>query len=218
MIKVRIVNDEVLRELRRSNVSIPAVLRTAVRQVLIRAADAVTKRIRNGDPLNQRSGRLAKSWAIGSGGQGQSSVTDSAAGAVHGELTSALAYAAIHEFGGTVKPKSGKYLAIPIGPNKMASGAIRASQSSPRQIPGLFFIRSQAGNLLGVTSGTGKLGAAGGGKRGPVVRKLTLWFLLLESVRIPPRRYVTLAADDAGRDAQTIVDGNLKAALEGTRG
>lgn len=56
-------------------------------------------------------------------------------------------YARIHEHGGTVKPKRGKYLSIPLDAAKTSTGASR--YTSPRDVPGLRFGGfSKAGNPL----------------------------------------------------------------------
>ena len=63
------------------------------------------------------------------------------------QVGSNLKYARIQDFGGTITPKSGQYLTIPLG----------GIRGGPRNYPGGFFIRSKAGNLLYVVK-TGKTG------------------------------------------------------------
>lgn len=56
-------------------------------------------------------------------------------------------YARIHEHGGVITPKKGKYLAIPLGPAKTRGGDSRVS--GPRQWPGkLTFIKTKFGKKL----------------------------------------------------------------------
>lgn len=96
-------------------------------------------------------------------------------------------YADIHERGGVIKPKNGKYLTIPIGKSKTRSGMGRFSA---RDIMGGFtnydetaVFKSKAGNLI--YWGVKKL------KKG---RKLEPLFVLVKQVKIPARRYMSLTA------------------------
>ena len=102
-------------------------------------------------------------------------------------VSKAVPYARIHEFGGTVRPKSSKYLAIPIGAAKTKAGVAR---KRPREIPNLKFVPRKGRSpllvlehfknvkvkLLGKTIRTDK-----------VVTKSTPMFVLKRSVTIPPR-------------------------------
>lgn len=63
------------------------------------------------------------------------------------EVGTNLKYAQIQDKGGTITPKRGQYLTIPLG----------GTRGSPRNHPGGFFIKSKAGNLLYVIK-TGKTG------------------------------------------------------------
>jgi len=79
-------------------------------------------------------------------------------------------YARILEKGGTIKPKNGRYLSIPIGPLARRSGL------SPMNFPfGSFFFRSKKGNLIFAV-------------REQVTRgKMTPLFVMKESVTIKAR-------------------------------
>ena len=80
-----------------------------------------------------------------------------------------LTIAGVHEYGATIRAKNVKNLAIPL--DKKSEG------KSPRDFPGLFFIRAKdTGNLFGVTS-AGK-------------EKLNFLFLLCPSVTIPERSFI----------------------------
>lgn len=109
----------------------------------------------------------------------------SIAGKVEGDTTITLSagdgrkvrYAAIHEYGGTIRPKNSKYLAIPVGPARTASGVSR--YASPRDVPGLTFAQSRKGQpMLVKAEGKGKNGAG------------TVYFLLRRQVRIPARPFL----------------------------
>lgn len=101
-------------------------------------------------------------------------------------------HAAIHEFGGTIKPKTSKYLAIPVGTYK----------DSPRNHPRLKIRKTGAGNLV--------LVSANG----------TVQYVLKSSVTIPARPYLrpafdehqAEAIDDTGKAFKKLVE---KAAAEG---
>jgi len=90
-------------------------------------------------------------------------------------------YAAIHEYGGTIRPKRGKYLAIPVGPALTSSGVAR--YASPRDVPGLTFAQSRKGQPMLVQAqkaGRGKTGRAAG----------TVMFLLRRQVTIRARPFM----------------------------
>src|SRR6188474_2692263 len=83
-------------------------------------------------------------------------------------------YARIHELGGEIKPKKGRYLAIPL--KALRRGAAGGSSLSPKDFPfGGFFFRSKKGNLIYAVREKGTQG-----------RVIPL-FVMKESVRIPRR-------------------------------
>lgn len=62
-----------------------------------------------------------------------------------------VSYAALQEHGGMVRPRRGQFLAIPLPAAQTAAGALKGRFAVPgglRGVPGLFLIRSKAGNLL----------------------------------------------------------------------
>lgn len=83
-----------------------------------------------------------------------------------------LAYAAIHQFGGIIRAKSGPFLAIPIT-------AKARDEGSPRNMPGLKVAQSIKGQFMLVDSKTG-----------------TVHFLLRRQVTMPARPYIGLSAQD----------------------
>lgn len=98
------------------------------------------------------------------------------------EVGTNLEYAAIHEFGGTIRPKSAKYLAIPVG----------ARTGSPRRHADLKVRKTPKGNLLLVD---------GGG---------VTQYVLKPSVTIPARPYLRPAIDEHGAEAQEKMGGYFK--------
>jgi len=91
-------------------------------------------------------------------------------------------YANIHETGGVIRPKRGKYLAIPLSSALTGSrGQLRGGATSARDFPNTFFIKSKAGNLL--------IMQKQGGGAVPL-------FLLLRSVKIPARYYMTKTVNE----------------------
>lgn len=96
-----------------------------------------------------------------------------------------LPYAAIHEYGGVVTGNPN--LTIPLDEAKTAAGAARysarrvISDPSVGGFAGTFFGKSRAGNVI-------LFGVPGGRNARPVPL-----FVLKQSVRIPPRRYVSTA-------------------------
>ena len=130
-----------------------------------------------------------------------------------------LTIAGVHEFGATIKPKNVRNLAIPI--DKSAIG------KSPRDFPGLFFIRSEEGYLFGCISpnrtGEGPKRKTSPSEKEPGKKKprqkyqkpeqedITFLFLLMQSVNIPERSFIR-----AGYDSNKIeLDKACTEALEG---
>lgn len=92
-----------------------------------------------------------------------------------------VVYANIHEEGGTIRPKTAKYLTIPLKAAQTPAGAPRFTARQAEGIyEGTFFRRSQAGNLILY------------GKTGKTITPL---FVLKDSVVIPARRYMSITAD-----------------------
>jgi len=140
----------------------PQQLRAGVRDALgglallmeVRAKQFATSRLR------RRSGALAGSIQ-GSRSEGGAGLAARLAAGGAG-----VAYARLQDAGGVVEAK-GKKLAIPLPMAETPSGLPR--YSSPRDVPGLFFFTSKAGNTIGAT------------RDGP---GLTPLFVLKERVRI----------------------------------
>jgi phage gpG-like protein len=127
----------------------------------------------SGSSLNVKTGRLRTS--IGSKvsleADGLSAVIGS--GVRSGKR---LPYANIHEDGGTITPKKGKYLTIPIGDNKRKDGLARFSASELINGYKTFLLPTNRGKvLMAIIAGTPK----------PM-------FALVTSVRIPGTKYMSI--------------------------
>jgi hypothetical protein len=116
--------------------------------------------------------------------------------------SSAAAYAFMQEKGGTITPKKGKYLAIPIGAAVTRAGVSR--HSSPREVDGLRFMQKKGGQPF--------LGKVEGGK-------VVAYFLLRKKVTIPAR----LGMEKTFRELAPMVypaisrEFNRRIGAEGTR-
>lgn len=109
---------------------------------------------------------------------------------VEGGVTSALPYARIHDEGGIVRPKRGRFLAIP--QRGVARGLMPRHDLTPmRAIP------TRKGGYLLIDVASGR------------VR-----YVLVREVRIPATHYVRLAVEAASDDARGAFVAHLTAALE----
>lgn len=116
-----------------------------------------------------------------------------------------VVYARIIEEGGTVVPKNGKFLAIPVGPALTSAGVARFP--SPRDVPDLRFqpIRGGAMGLL-VKDYPGARGGRGA--------RSEVWYVLVRSVYIRPRAYLFRARESMESRALQELSIGLHAALE----
>jgi phage gpG-like protein len=124
-----------------------------------------------GQAIRVRTGRLRGSMDFRMTTDYEARVGDLRAG-------SNVKYAAMQEFGGTITPKKGKYLAIPIYRGAESTTMPR----SPRDFSDLFFLR-----LAGKPFLARKSGRAGA--------RLELMFALKTSVTIRPHNYLRNAFD-----------------------
>ena len=205
-------------------------LRIGVLQIAAKASKYVKDGLADDEHPHTRSGALARSWTFkATGGDGTSGAlvkVDETETGASVELRSALEYAAIHEFGGIVKAKTSKYLAIPLGPAKTPAGV--AKFSSPRQAPvKLQFIQTKKGNKLLVEilkkprMRHELIGIHVQGEKHPrtmkvatgIKDKFIAWYLLREQVYVPARRYVSKAVEKTEPDAVPIMDAVIVKAL-----
>jgi len=141
---------------------------------------AGNRRGSGGTKALQDTGRLVQSWLAATPRVDGLTVT----------IQSNVAYARLHNEGGTIKPKTAKHLALPLS-QKAALGAkrigVRAYVDSVAKKVGKkpFVLTSKAGNKFLV------VGNRAGG--------LDFLFLLKKSVTIPARRYAGMGDKDLRR-------------------
>lgn len=151
---------------RGSNEVVP-MMRTVMSRTAMAATADLKQRMRGGgDSVKTRSGRLRNS--MGEETKADGSIIKTLIGSM------GVIYARIQEFGGLIKPKRGKYLAIPLAAAKTGAGVPR--YASPRDVPDLVFLRSKKGNPI-LAKKVGK------GKRA----RLVPMFVLVTSVTLKPR-------------------------------
>lgn len=151
--------------------------------------------------LSVRTGNLRRSIL------GTATVEPSGALAVSlraGGGAKAVKYARIQELGGTVTPKRGRYLRIPLKAAKTAAGVDRYAGPLRQALPGLFVIRAKSGKLFLVRpKGRGKS------------RGLEFLYLLVEKSTIPARPYLRPSMDDVAQSLKTNMGAALSAAIGG---
>ena len=185
--------------------SLPRTLEKGLRRILIEFGNQVATQFRPGGALRGRSGGLARSWTTRGGAVLESSVKSTGATASIGSKHPA---AAIQNYGGTVNSK-GKLLAIPVGPAKTAAGV--AKHASPREVPGLVFIKTRNGKLLLVKPDMARLKGGVRVSRGSLVTHrttgtFTTWFVLVDYVMIQPSHYLDRAAEETSLVAGAIIE------------
>ncbi len=110
-----------------------------------------------------------------------------------------MAIAHAHEYGATIKPKKGKYLAIPLTKQAEAAG-------SPRAFSDLRFVNAKNGNLLMVRDKK---------KRGGKTESEAM-YLLVKSVTLPERSFIRASFDAQQEELGGIVTGAMVKMLDGT--
>lgn len=153
------------------------------------AADNVVRNYLTGQALKRRSGNLARAvddWMEGD--------YEAVVGVREGSGVSKYAWLLGDESIPPITPKKGKFLAIPIGEGLTPAGAAR--YSSPRQVPGGFFVNTGGRLLFGIKRG----------KRG----KFRALFTLVKSVLVQPTGAlydgVEESLDDITDSMQTEID------------
>ena len=148
------------------------------RSGLILAGNVVAQAAQGKAP--RRTGRLKRSLTAG-----KPFSTGALSWAIH--VGTNVIYAAIQEFGGIIKPKDAKHLAIPIGDLK----------GSPRQYPDLHIAKTRSGTWL-LMDGQGKV-----------------QYVLKDSVTIPARPYLRPALQEKHKVIPTIILRSIMGALKG---
>jgi hypothetical protein len=159
-------------------------------------AGRVSATMLSGQRLNRRTGALARSiTGRGELYKGQPAMR---VGVFRGP---ALAYAGIQEYGGVIKPKKAKALAIPVGPALTPAGVPRFS--GPREKAGLVFVRFRGGNAIGGLFDKASLAAADG------LKGALLFYLLVEKVTIRGQHYlrdgVRESLDDVTKNTRRFI-------------
>lgn len=177
-----------------------------VRQAAVATAEEVGLRVVREAKLNL-SGRVLR---VGSGrlrasAQSTVSVTGEkveTVARVGGGGVGEVPYAAIHEHGGVIRPKRGRFLAIPMGP-ALKGGREGGAGMWPRDIPGLRFIPIKGGAQGMLVKRMGK------GKNAGFVP----WFHLVRQVRMPKRPYLAPAVETVLPTVPATVGRHLRARL-----
>lgn len=109
-----------------------------------------------------------------------------------------MAIAHAHEYGATIKPKKGKYLAIPLTKEAEEAG-------SPRAFNNLRFVNAKGGNLLMVRDK----------KKGRGKTESEALFLLVKSITLPERSFIRSSFDANQDKLGDIVTGAVEKVLNG---
>lgn len=122
-----------------------------------------------------------------------------------------VTYAGIHETGGTIRPRVGQFLTIPLRAAQTSSGVNRfTAQQLKEGVAGYSGSFIMKGIIFGVTkSGTSTL-KNGRYRKGGIVPL----FVLKRSVNIPARRYLSITAEEARQDSQKAMLYGIKDALK----
>ena len=142
-----------------------------------------------GSDIAPSRGKLAQSWQIGA--IEVHGTTD-----IRGPVGSNLAYAAIHERGGVITPKTARALTIPISP--------AAVRHRARDFAGAFIVKTMGKQAF--------IARKAGGARS---ERIELLYVLKKSVTIRARRYVTNALQDANGQLDPVLNTAITAAIRG---
>lgn len=179
-------------ELRWNENEIEAAILGGVDRGLARAGlvvERAAKQNLSGGVLNVRTGNLRRSVTTVLAKEGSDRLALVGTG---------VEYAPIHEYGGVIRPKNSKNLAIPIGGAKTKSKVTRGRFLSPRQIVGLQFIKTKSGKKFLIRK-------PAKGSKG----KTEFLYVLKDSVRIPMRPWLRPAFNDNKRKVHEILAAEL---------
>lgn len=181
---------ELVARLERDSAQIRQAVTQAMRAEMTRLRGDVQADLRAGSPLTYRSGALSNSIF-----DRVDVEADAIVGRV-GTATNKAVYGRIHELGGEITPKRGKYLAIPLGPAKTDQvGRARFSARELMDNPEAFgYRRAFVYRARGVGQGLTILGVRGersikGAAKGSVVPL----FALVRRVKLPARAFLGTA-------------------------
>lgn len=137
-----------------------------------------------GNVLKVRSGQLRNSWS------GNPEMFRRGTASYAMLRSQGTPYAAIHEFGGTIRPKKAKHLWIPLNAMKTATGASRAT---PREL----LSNPQS---LGYDGTFTRKGIVFGKQK----KEIIPLFVLVDSVEIPARKYISRAMREVNEKIDAI--------------
>jgi len=148
--------------------------------------------------LQMRTGRLVGSITSGvapaPGGKAAWDINLRAGGRAKG---ADVPYAAIHEYGGTIRPKNGAYLRIPLGAALTTAGVDRFATPLRSTGAGLFgVVKTERGSLLLQHRPSG-----------------VPWYVLVPQVRMPARPFMRPAFDEVVPKIAGRVETALRQAL-----
>lgn len=169
-------------------------------KTITREAERILKQdVLSGQVLRVRTGRLRSSIGTLVMQSQDGLVGQIGSGVRIGER---MPYANIHETGGVIKPKKGRYLAIPLKAALTDSGSqLRGGAFSARDFTDTFFMTSRKGNRLIMQRQA----------KGAVPL-----FVLKESVTIPARRYMSKATEQLNIEVEKLIDYSLGKFIEGS--
>ena len=121
----------------------------AMRRSTIRLADYIAEHKLSGQKLRVRTGNLRRSLQ-----ERRARKVQERGNEIIGIVGTNLKYAAIHEYGGTIRPKRAKWLAIPLKGALTARGVARGG---PRDFKNTFFAMSKNGNLIMFSKSMGSI-------------------------------------------------------------
>jgi|TARA_Y100000289_G_C3908311_1_gene143186 phage gpG-like protein len=170
------------------------IIKTLNRFAIKKAARAESYAKREaGSVLNVRSGRLRASISAKAVSEGRSTVGILLQA---GGRSKGVSYARIHEDGGEIKPKTSKFLTIPVH-DSLTTGSGVARYASARDVPGLAFAQSRKGQPLLVHQVTGEV-----------------FYLLKKRIRIKKRPYMKPAIDrvqrEIGRELKPLISSRVR--------
>ena len=119
-----------------------------------------------------------------------------------GEGSGTDRYASSIEYGATIRPRGGRFLAIPTGPALTGAGVPR--YPSARAAPGLRFVAIRGGSMGLLVRDVGGRNARG-----------DIWYFLVRQTTIRPRRFIGRAIDEIRPVAVERFGETVRAALGG---
>lgn len=158
--------------------AVPTAARSAL-GTLGQRSTAVVRGLLSGNRLAVRSGRLRNSVGMEVKATGEGIELEVWAG-----RDANVRYAALQEHGGVVRPKRGRFLAIPVGPAKTGAGVTKGGWESPRTAP----VKLRFVPIRGGTMGRLVMDQRG---------KSTTAYILVRSVKVKPTHYMRDTADAA---------------------